>query len=309
MVRVPVVRQGVDRSPTGVDGSSGFGFSRKIFRLKAEATDGFERSIAWRVNAERLTLLGWSRAILLQLAQPLVAAGVAEHGTFRRTPVAPITRLHHTVRAMLSLVFGDAAARERTLDTIRAIHRRVHGVLSQPVGTFPAGTWYSAEDPALVLWVHATLLESMLLAYDRLVCPLSTAERDAYCEETAVIAVALGALDNEVPRTWEALGRYMQTMIDSGTIAVGAEARTLAQHVLAPKIFIVVWPAARLNRLVTIGFLPPALRKQYGFSWSARDERRLQRVLAIIRSARRGVPDWLALWPQARSSEHLQSSM
>ena len=201
---------------------------------------------------------------------------------------------------MLALAFGDAVARERTLDAIRAIHRRVHGVLSHPVGRFVGGTPYSAEDPALLLWVHATLLDSMVLAYDRVVTPLSTSERDAYCEEAAPIAVALGARDDEVPRTWDALGHYMETMISSGTIAVGAEARQLAQHVLAPKIFILVWPAARVNRLVTIGCLPPAVRTKYGFSWSGRDERRLRRVLRLIRTARRGTPDWLALWPQAR---------
>jgi uncharacterized protein (DUF2236 family) len=256
-----------------------------------------------------LTLLGWSRAILLQLAHPLVAAGVAEHGTFRSTPVAPITRLHHTVRAMLSLAFGDAAARERTLDAIRAIHRRVHGVLSHPVGGFGAGTPYSAEDPALLLWVHATLLDSMVLAYDRIVAPLSTPERDAYCEEAAPIAVALGVRDDEVPRTWEALGRYMETMVSSGTIAVGEEGRELAENVLAPRIFLLVWPAAYVNRLVTIGLLPPTVRTQYGFRWSERDERRLERLLEMIRKARRGVPDWVALWPQARSSKYLQSSM
>jgi uncharacterized protein (DUF2236 family) len=270
----------VDRAPTGINGSA--------------------RSIGWHVNAERLTLLGWSRAILLQLAHPLVAAGVAEHGTFRRTPVAPVTRLHHTVRAMLSLAFGDAAARERTLDIIRAIHRRVHGVLPLDVGRFAAGTRYSAEDPALLLWVHATLLDSMVVAYDRVVRPLSIAERDAYCEEAAPVAVALGAHEAEVPRTWESLRRYMDAMIGSGTIAVGTEARQLARNVLAPKIFILVWPAARVNRLVTIGLLPPPVRAQYGFAWSARDERRLERVLGVVRNVRRGVPAWLALWPQAR---------
>jgi uncharacterized protein (DUF2236 family) len=258
-------------------------------------------SIAWRINAERLTLVGWSRAILLQLAHPLVAAGVAEHGTFRRTPVAPIARLHHTVRAMLSLTFGDAAARERTLDTIRAIHRRVHGVLPAAVGTFAAGTRYSAEDPALLLWVHATLLDSMLLAYERVVAPLSRAERDDYCEEAAPVALALGARDHEVPRTADALERYMDTMIASGTIAAGIQARQLARQVLAPRIFILVWPAARMNRLVTIGFLPPQVRAQYGYDWSARDERRLERLLRVVRNVRRRAPEWIALWPQARS--------
>jgi uncharacterized protein (DUF2236 family) len=201
---------------------------------------------------------------------------------------------------MLSLAFGDAAARERTLDSIRAIHRRVHGVLPHVVGRFPGGTPYSAEDPALLLWVHATLLESMLVAYDRVVDPLSTAERDAYCEEAAGIAVALGAREVEVPRTWESLGRYMDTMIGSGTIAVGQEARQLATHVLAPGIFILVWPAARVNRLVTIGLLPPLVRAQYGFTWSARDQRRLERVLGAIRSVRGAMPAQIALWRQAR---------
>jgi uncharacterized protein (DUF2236 family) len=259
-----------------------------------------ETSIAWRINAERLVLGGWSRAILLQLAHPLVAAGVAEHGTFRDGLLAPVTRLHHTVRAMLSLVFGDNAARERTLATIRAIHRRVHGRLRQATGKFAAGTPYSAEDPALVLWVHATLLESILFVYERLVSPLSAAERDAYCEETAAIALALGARDADIPRTWEALGGYMLATLNSGTIAVGVEAHQLAEAVLAPPIGRVAWPATRVNRLVTIGLLPAAVREQYGFTWSAGDERRLARVLRVVQHVRRSVPARLALWPEAR---------
>jgi len=257
-------------------------------------------SIALRVNAERLVLLGWSRAILLQLAHPLVAAGVAEHGTFRAGLLAPVTRLHHTVRAMRSLVFGDTAAREQTLATIRAIHRRVHGHLRQATGRFAAGTPYSAEDPALVLWVHATLLESIPLVYERLVSPLTAAERDAYCEETAAIAVALGARDRDIPRTWKALGDYITATMDSGVIAVGVEAQHLAEVVLAPAVGSLVWPAARVNRLVTVGLLPAAVREQYGFMWSARDERRLARVLRVVKHVRRRVPAQLALWPEAR---------
>src|SRR6185436_12966432 len=66
----------------------------------------------------------------------------------------------HTVHAMLSLTFGDDVARQRTLDTIRGIHRRVNGVLPESTGCYPSGTRYSAEDPDLVLWVHETLIES-----------------------------------------------------------------------------------------------------------------------------------------------------
>ena len=135
-------------------------------------------SIASRVNAERVLLLAWARAILLQLAHPLVAAGVDDHSTFREGRLTAVSRLHHTVRAMLSLTYGSAAERDATLATINGIHRRVNGTLRGPVGPFAAGTRYSAEDPALLLWVHATLLESVPLVYNRVVRPLSDTELD-----------------------------------------------------------------------------------------------------------------------------------
>jgi len=258
------------------------------------------RGVSWRVNAERLMLLAWSRAILLQLAHPLVAAGVAEHSTFRGGALTAVMRLHDTVRAMLSLTFGDEPARERTLETIRAIHRRVNGRLPDAVGPFARGTAYSAEDPALLLWVHATLLDSIPPMYDRVVAPLSMAERDAYCEEAAAIAIALGARDADVPRTWAALRRYVDTTLASGTIAVGAQARELADAVLAPPGARAVWPVARVNRLVTLGLLPAAVREQYGFPWSRNAERRVEAVLGVMRMFRRGAPRWLACWPEAR---------
>src|SRR5690606_11371838 len=109
------------------------------------------------INAERLMLLAWARAILLQLAHPLIAAGVYEHSAFRSGPLTAAGRLYHTVKAMLALTFGDAAAQRTTIDNILSIHRRVRGTIPEAAGRFPAGTPYSAEDPDLVLWVHATL--------------------------------------------------------------------------------------------------------------------------------------------------------
>jgi uncharacterized protein (DUF2236 family) len=250
------------------------------------------------VNAERIVLLGWSRAILLQLAHPLVAAGVAEHSTFRGGPLAAARRLHHTVRAMLALTFGDVSARERALEDIRAIHRRVSGRLPTPVGRFAAGTRYSAEDPDLVLWVHATLLESIPLAYDMLVAPLASAERDAYCAEAAEIALALGAREPDVPRTWAVLGRYLDAMYASGAISVGPSAAELASAVLAPAP--VVAPLGWVNRLVTVGLLPPDIRRMYGFAWGPADERRLGRLVPVARAGRRLLPAAIAWWPEAR---------
>ncbi len=192
---------------------------------------------------------GWARAILLQLAHPLVAAGVFDHSGFRGTPYAAASRLYHTVHAMLSLTFGDEVARQRTLEAIRAIHRRVNGVLPETTGRYPSGTRYSAEDPALVLWVHATLLESVVLVYEQLVTPLTAAERDEYCAEALPIARrARGARR----RSAEDLGR--SALLSRAHVRVerhrrGTQGRELARAVLSPSGGWLVAPATWINRV------------------------------------------------------------
>ena len=258
-------------------------------------------SLARRINGERLVVLGWSRAILMQIAHPLVAAGVADHSSFRRGGVAAVSRLYHTIRAMRRLTFGDEADRADALERILAIHRRVHGRLASSVGGFSAGTRYSAEDPALVLWVHATLVDSLSGVYDLVVEPLSDEERDQFCADAAETAVRLGAYDPDVPRSWAVLQRYIASMFVSGAIVVGDQARALAGAVLQPPLGILARPLTAVTRLVTVGLLPDALRQAYGLPWTDRDERRMKTTLRLIRRARRVTPAGLALWPDARA--------
>jgi uncharacterized protein (DUF2236 family) len=252
------------------------------------------------VNAERLALLGWGRAMLLQLAHPLVAAGVYEHSAFLAGTRIATQRLHATVRAMLSLNFGTDAQREAALHAIRSIHQRVHGHLPAAVGPFSAGTRYSAEDPALVLWVHLTLLDSVPRVYEQFVRPLSARERDAYCEQAAWVAEALGAHPPDVPRSWEAMRAQVQCTYASGVIAVGPQARELARGILWPGLARLVPPAGWLNRLVTIGLLPSDIRAQYGFEWTSARQRLLERATPMIRAARRHLPAPIALWGASR---------
>lgn len=256
-------------------------------------------TIAQRINAERVVLLGWSRAILLQLAHPLVAAGVADHSTFRAGTFAAARRLHHTVHAMVRLSFGSPAEHEAALDGIRAIHRRVHGTLRHATGIFPAGIPYSAEDPALVCWVHATLAESLPLVYQRCVAPLSAADLDAWCRESAPVARALGA-GPDVPETWPSLQDYLRTKYRSGAIVVGRDARALASAVLSPPFGALVAPARRINRLVTTALLPESIRTQYGLAWRASDARAADRWMRTIRAIRRLAPKVVREWPEAR---------
>lgn len=258
--------------------------------------------VTWTLAGERLGLLAWPRAILLQLAHPLVAAGVGEHSDFRGSAIAPYTRLHATVTAMRRIAFGSPADAELAVGGILRVHDRVHGTLGEDAGAHRRGTPYSAHDPALLLWVHATLIDSYARVLGELLEPLSDRERDAYCRESAPLAERLGAPADRLPDDWPALQHYIDGELASGRVAVGAEARSLAHAVLRPPLGWLVWPVSRASALITIGALPDTIRAQYGFPWTGRHERRRRRVVALIRRARRWTPDALARWPEARGS-------
>lgn len=256
--------------------------------------------VASRINGERLTVLGWSRAILMQLAHPLIAAGVFEHSGFRTSPLAAIQRLHHTTRAMLAITFGDERRRGTAISGIRRIHTRVNGTLREAVGPFAAGTPYSAEDPALLLWVHATLIESILLTYEHLVGPLSRQDLDDYCAASVPSSIELGMRDAEAPRTWDDLQERLRRTYDSGVIAVGPQARELADAILRTSMPGPLAPARWISGLLTVGLLPPRVRENYGLTWDDTRQRRFDRLTTTVRTLRRITPAPLAVWADAR---------
>ena len=257
-------------------------------------------AVAARINGERLVVLGWSRAILLQLAHPLVAAGVYDHSDFRRSPLAAIQRLRHTTRAMLSITFGDPRRRGAAIDGIRRIHTRVNGTLRETVGPFSAGTPYSAEDPSLLLWVHATLIESILVTYEHLVGPLSPQDLDEFCAVSAPPSIELGLRDADAPRTWDELQQCLRRTYASGVIVVGPQARELADALLRTSMPGPLAPARLVSGALTVGILPPSVREGYGLHWSAARQRRFEQLTATIRMLRAIAPAALAVWADAR---------
>ena len=256
-------------------------------------------SVTWKINREVIVVAGWGRAILLQLAHPAVAAGVHGHSSFRGSLLSSVRRLHSTVAAMLSLTFGDAEQMITAAAGINAIHDRVRGCAASSSND-GACEAYSAHDPDLQRWVHATLLESIPLAYERLVGPLTRCERDRYCSEAAIMEPLLGVPEGWLPRESAELDTYMREMLAGGRIAVTDTSRALARAVLYPPQWRVAWPAFRAMQLLTIGSLPPSIRGAYGFEWRPRDARALARWTTVLRTSLRLLPALAREWPAAR---------
>ena len=257
-------------------------------------------SVAWKINSEIVLLAGWNPAILLQVAHPLVAAGVVDHSLFLKDPAGRARRLWRTLTVMFDLTFGLPHEVQRAADAINTVHDRVNGQLREASGPFAAGQRYSAHDPELLRWVHCTMLEVFPRAYRLYVGPLSDAEWDRYCAEASRVEPLLGLPDGYLPRSRAELASYLRSMLDGGQIAVSDQSRMLAAEILRPRLPWLLRPLVPIFQLPMVGLLPPSVRAAYGFPWDRRREHLLEDSARIVRPLLALTPSLFRHWPAAR---------
>jgi uncharacterized protein (DUF2236 family) len=257
-------------------------------------------TMTWRINREGALLLGGGRALVLQVAHPLVAAGVAEFSNYREDPWG---RLYRTLDLTTRIVFGDRETAAEASDQLRRVHTRVKGVTREPGGRFPAGTPYEASDPELLMWVHATLVDTSLLVYDRYVQRLTTAERQAYYEEQKTLGEAFGVPRDRQPGSYAEFNEYFAGMLDSDAIAVTGALRDVTDATLRPDLPFLARPVVEAVGLVTAGMLPERLREELGLPWGPNRERLLAASRTMLRGAIPLLPSLLRDFPPARRAE------
>jgi uncharacterized protein (DUF2236 family) len=224
-----------------------------------------DSSMLRRVHRELAVAFSGPRALLMQATHPVAFEGFFAH---TGAMAAPYERLRRTAQVMDTIAFGSRADADRATRRVRAMHKRTHGELAAPAGRFPAGTPYAADDPELLLWVLATLVDSALVVYDRYVASLSWAERDAYWQDYRVVGGLFGLGDGEMPADIDAFDAYMTRMLHGDDLFVTAAARELAiEIVMRPPVPLARRPVRELVNFMTVGLLPARLRKQYGLSW------------------------------------------
>lgn len=228
------------------------------------------RSVTWKVGQETAVLLGGARAVLMQIAHPLVAAGVSEHSSYLSNPYG---RTMHTFLLGEMLSFGSTATAREAARAINRLHTHVQGTLPTHAGAFLPGTAYRARDPELLLWVHATLVDTLLEMYRLLIGPLSAEEQERYYQESKASARLLGLSADAMPATVTDLRRYVDQMVHSNKLAATPQARQLAQVVLYPPLPTPLRPLLHFNLQFACGTLPQPVREIYGLEWSARQQR------------------------------------
>lgn len=215
-------------------------------------------------------LVGGLRTLLIQALNPLAMAGVDQHSNYKQDSWA---RLMATSNFIVDTTYGDTPTAMAAIAKVRRIHGYVNGY--DPI----TGQHYSANDPALLLWVHATEVHSFLKAYNSYGPGLSPEDADRYVDEMAQLAILLGANDDEVPRNTAELGDYLR----GEELVVTPAAKDAMRFILYPPV---PWPEGRapqvpggrlalipgragwsLFALATIAILPARVRKAYKLPW------------------------------------------
>ncbi|MBB2940851.1 uncharacterized protein (DUF2236 family) [Actinoplanes lutulentus] len=237
-----------------------------------------DTAVIRRVAGEGLLLLaGGGRATLLQIAHPGVAQGVNDHSSFAERP---LDRLRTTMSYVYGVLYGTRAEAEAISRAVSAMHSKV------------TGPGYSANDPDLMVWVNATLYDTAMVLYQRVLGPLTENEQDECYRQYSVLATSIGCPEGMWPADRATFERYFEHTIT--TLQVSDVARRIANTLLWPEgLPVPLRPAVPLNRFVTVGLLPEPIRAGYGFPWSERRDKLLNRGLTATTAIYPRLPDRL----------------
>lgn len=230
-------------------------------------------SVTWRIDREAILFLAAGRALLMQLAHPWVAQGVADHSLSLDDPIG---RFHRTFLAMFNFVFGTV---DQALDAARRLHRRhdtIRGVLQHAAGPFEAGSPYAANHLPALRWVLLTLTDGAIAAYEAVLPPLTETERDRYVAENRILGAMFGIPPGSLPQDWRAFEMERDRRLTSAELTVTPPALRIAERlVVHPPL----WLIPDSFRTITARLLPERLREEYRLDYSVSEQRSAERAL------------------------------
>jgi uncharacterized protein (DUF2236 family) len=221
------------------------------------ADDGFfgPASVTWRVSGDLAAPVAGLRSLLMQALHPLAMAGVDQHSGWRRDPVG---RLAATSAFLATVIFGERAAAEHAAARVRRIHDHVRGVDAV------TGRPYAAGDPALLLWVHVTLVQSSLAVGQAFGTPVPAGDSDRYVAEMVAAAELVGVPRALAPATVADLERYVAS-VRPGLCCTPAARESMAYLLDPPGLDDEVAGFWHDVRDAAIAVLPDWAREMYGY--------------------------------------------
>ncbi len=269
--------------------------------LQIPANSGIHgpQSVAWRVNAEAANFLGAGCAVLMQLAHPYVAYGIAEHSS-ALTDVR--RRFQGTFESIYRMTFGS---RDEAFTSARAIHRvhgRITGSIQETVGRFASGHRYRANEVGALRWVYSTLISTAMAVHTETGLKLSRVELAEFYSASKRFALLFGLRDSMLPTTLGEFEVFVRDTAASDTIVVSKPAREIASFLLTSPTPSLA-PMFTIYRAVTAKFLGAELSHAYGLPYVRKEAVMAKLALSAAGPLRRLSPAGLRCMPDALRAE------
>ncbi len=261
-------------------------------------------TVTWKYAGDNLGFLLAGQALILQVAHPVVGAGVAEHSTYKTDPWG---RLERTTKHVSNFIYGGPEVARRTAQHLREMHRPIKGTDVQ-------GRRYTALDPEAYAWVHLTLFYAIRSARTLYADPLDADEEARFYAEWRTLGRLLGVREAQMPSDVRAFDAYIETMIASRL-----EDNEVVEHLLGPGIYdipkppflrllpnpifrVLYYPVGMTVRIATVHALPESLRAKLGIP-----ERKLEALAfaafrRVVRFAVRPLPAFIRFTPESRKA-------
>jgi uncharacterized protein (DUF2236 family) len=269
-------------------------------RRAAGETEGFfgPESAVWRVFGDPLVSAGAIRAVAFQILHPAIAAAGAQHSQFRQNFIG---RAWQTYATMSELVFGDLSTACAASERIHVVHAMVRGAIPAEASPTRAGSPYRANDPALLMWVLATLYEASVFATDRLIRPMPAAERSRMYDEMRLLGSLIGIPPEAMPSDLSRFDRYWESMLAT-ELEAGPVARELMAFLMRSSLsrlsrWTRVGPLTRLDDAWIKASIPGEWAVALGLRPTEWDRRAYARATRALRLTRRALPETAARIP------------
>lgn len=251
-------------------------------------------SMMWRIGRHTSVVgVAAGRALLLQIAHPWITVGIDRHSLTRDDPLG---RAHRTFTNVLSMNFGSLAQAFESARRVYFRHAKVQGVMDYGAGGFESGTRYRANEANAMLWVHATLWESLMMAYELVVDEVSDEDKERYYQETKLFAYLFGIPDEALPPDWPTFVAYCDRVANSSLLAVTPKTKALAGFLFHPMHPALV-PAMKAIEILTAGMLPQRIREDFELPFGRLERAEFAALIAAIRAADRLLPPKLRYTP------------
>lgn len=250
-------------------------------------------SASWRHGNDWRALLGARSTIWLEVAHPVVGAGVGQHSRFDTDRWGTLTRRFQTMFA----IYGghcDAGA-HAAAEHLRAVHSNVKGVDVH-------GRSYHALNADAYLWVAATGYSTQADIRRVFDGEVDVELEDALYDDWKRTARVLGVPERVIPKTREDFWEYYWHVVDDvlernlcTDRVLDVDSRPLPRHPsFRGPTFIWNLGARPFQRLIVLsgaGLLPPQTRELLGIEWNSRRQKRFDALVHTVRVIDRFLPD------------------